>query len=184
MKLLAVFFIWSLADFAGCSQGQVDSAGHAFASTAPAVNDALIVAQIEGYFVSIDVDSALHVAVSSHDGVIKLSGRVRSDSTRDRFAAAARTTQGVKSVDAALAVDSHLPSTKDQAADFALGVAVQASVAGQAGLNALSVHVDSRGGTVTLTGTVPTQAVRTTVVDAAKHTSGVKTVIDKLKVGK
>jgi len=183
MKLLALIFIWSLADFAGCSQGQVDNAGHAFASAAPAVNDALIVAQVEGSFITIDADSALHVAVSSHDGVVKLSGRVKSDSIRDRFVAAARKTQAVKTVDATLSIDPHLPSAKDQAADFALAVAVQASIAGQSGLNALSVHVDAHGGTVTLTGTVPTRAIHATVADTAKHTSGVKKVIDKLKVG-
>jgi hyperosmotically inducible protein len=180
MKLLAFLGIVALA---GCTQQQLNNAGHALSSTAPTfANDALIVAQIEGYFVTIDADSALHVAVSSHDGVVKLSGRVKSSDVRRRFIEAAQKTQDVKHVDADVKIDPHVPSTKDQVADFALTAAVEASIASQAGVNAFSVHVDAHGGTVTLRGKVATPALRATILETTRSVSGVKKVVDRLKV--
>ena len=180
MKLLAFLGIVALA---ACSQQQLDNASHALSSTAPTfANDALIVAQIEGYFVTIDADSALHVAVSSHDGVVKLSGRVKSQNVRERFVAAAQKTQDVKHVDADLRVDPHVPTTKGQVADFELAASVEANIAAQAGVNAFSIHVGAHGGTVTLRGKVPTPALRATILTAARGVSGVKKVVDRLDV--
>jgi osmotically-inducible protein OsmY len=168
----------------GCTESQVNSAGSSIASSAPALaNDALIVGQIEGAYVTIDPASALHVAVSSHDGVVKLTGRVKSESTRDKFVAAAKKIDNVKDVNASLTVDEKLPGPKGQIADFGLAAAVQANVAGQAGINALSVHVAAHDGTVTLSGKVASDALRSTIVDAAKHVTGVRNVVDTLNVG-
>lgn len=175
---------------AGCTQQQINSASSAansaIATAAPvatAVNDALVVARVEGAFVTIDPDSSLHVAVASHDGRVKLTGRVRTAAARDRFVAAARKIDSVKSVDAALTVDPKMASDKDQVTDFALAVAVQSNIAAQAGVNAFSVHVDAHNGKVTLNGTAPTRAVDQTIVAAAKQAPGVKEVRDRLKVG-
>ncbi len=180
MKFFAFLGIVALA---ACSQQQLDNASHALSSTAPTfANDALIVAQIEGYFVTIDADSALHVAVSSHDGVVKLSGRVKSQNVRERFVAAAQKTQDVKHVDADLRVDPHVPTTKGQVADFELAASVEANIAAQAGVNTFSVHVAAHAGTVTLSGKAPTPAVRATIVSAARSVSGVKNVVDRLDV--
>jgi osmotically-inducible protein OsmY len=107
---------------------------------------------------------------------------VRSAGVREQFVDAAKKTASVKHVDASLTIDAKLPSTKDQVADFGLAAAVQANIAGQAGVNALSVHVAAHGATVTLSGTVATAALRSTIVAAAKHATGVHTVIDTLKV--
>jgi osmotically-inducible protein OsmY len=180
-----------IALLAGCTQSQVNSAGNqvnsagaALASAAPVfANDALIVGQIEGAYVTIDPVSALHVAVASHGGMVRISGRVRSVATRDKFVEAAKKISQVKNVDVALTVDEKLPSAKNQVADFALAAAVQANVAGQAGINALSVHVAAHSGTVTLSGKVPSDALRSTIVEAAKKVAGVHDVVDTLNVG-
>jgi hyperosmotically inducible protein len=167
----------------GCSESQINAAGSSIESAAPAfANDALIVGQIEGSYVTIDPASALHVAVSSHDGVVKLTGKVRSAGVREKFVAAAKKIDNVKGVNASLTIDANLPSTKDQVTDFGLAATVQANIAGQAGVNALSVHVAAHGGTVTLSGTVATSALRSTIVAAAKHAPGVHAVVDTLKI--
>jgi osmotically-inducible protein OsmY len=164
-----------------CSAQQVDTASNAISSAAPSfVNDALIVAQIEGYFLTIDADSALHTSVSSHDGVVKLSGKVKSASVRDRFAERAKTTVDVKQVLNELVVDPHVPSAQGRAADFGLTVAVEASLAGQAGVNAFPIHVDAHAGRVTLHGAVNSAALRETMVEAARKTAGVRSVTDDL----
>jgi hyperosmotically inducible protein len=165
----------------GCTAQQVDTATNTVASEAPAfANDALIVAQVEGAFLSIDAGSALHTAVASHGGIVSLSGRVKSASVRQSFIERAKSTDNVKAVRSTLTVDPHLPSTQAQADDFAQVVAVEANLAGQAGINALSIHVDAHGGVVTLSGTVDTPALLATLLAAAKKTPGVHAVRDHL----
>jgi osmotically-inducible protein OsmY len=44
--------------------------------------------------------------------------------------------------------------------------------------------VDSNNGVVTLTGTVPTAAEKALALKIAKETDGVKSVVDRLTVGK
>jgi hyperosmotically inducible protein len=165
----------------GCTAQQVDTATNTVASEAPAfANDALIVAQIEGAFVTIDPGSALHTAVASHGGVVKLSGRVTSGAVREHFVSRAKSTDGVKAVESTLTVDPHLPSTKAQVDDFAQAIAVEGNLAGQAGINALPIHVDAHAGVVTLSGAVKTAALRSTLLEAARKTPGVRAVIDHL----
>jgi osmotically-inducible protein OsmY len=172
-----------LAVLAGCTESQVNHAADGIASAAPALaNDGLTIAKIEGRLVQIDPSSALHVAVTSNDGAVKLSGKVRSEAVSQKYVAAARAVGGVKNVTASLDVDPGLPNAKQQAGDFALMAAVRGNMAGQAGLNSLAVGVKAHAGTVTLTGKVKTAALRSTLAAAAKDTSGVKSVVDELKV--
>jgi osmotically-inducible protein OsmY len=174
---LCASLLWS------CSANQITAASGAVSSAAPSfVNDGLIVAQIEGYFLTIDADSALQTKVAAHNGVVRLSGRVKSASVRDRFVARAKTTPYVTRVVATLTIDPHVPSAQGQAADFGLTVAVEANLASQAGVNALPIHVEAHGGVVTLHGNVHTPALRETMVDTTKKTAGVRSVIDRLAI--
>lgn len=181
MRRLAGYAL--LVALAGCTEQDVRSAGKSFASSAPVVaSDGIIIAQIEGRFVTIDGDSALHVAIASHDGKVKLNGRVRSATTAQRFTDAARHVAGVKAVATSLTVDGALPSTRKGVADFVLAAAVRASLTGQAGVNGIGIGIAARGGVVTLRGRVKNAALHATLLDAAKHTSGVTSVVDDLKV--
>jgi hyperosmotically inducible protein len=168
---------------AGCSEQQVNQSGNALASAAPKLaGDGLVIAKIESKFVGIDPGSALHVAVASHDGAVKLTGKVKSDAVSQKFVAAAKDVEGVKNVDASLTVDASIPSAEQQVGDFSLMAAVRANLAGQAGVNALSVDVKAKNGVVTLAGKVKTAAIKSTLAAAAKSTSGVKSVVDQLTV--
>ena len=51
-------------------------------------------------------------------------------------------------------------------------------------ISGLKIDVDTTDNVVTLTGTVPSSAERAHAVSVAKETDGVKSVVDKLKVGK
>ena len=167
----------------GCSQKQVEETTHSIATQAPAVlGDAATVAQIEGKFVAIDADSSLHVAVAAHDGRVTLNGKVKAPAVASRFVAAAKETSGVKSVTANLGVDRTLPSSTQAAKDITLAAAVTAGLVGQAGINAFSVKVTAKNGVATLAGTAKTQAIKTTLLDSAKHTAGVREVVDRIEV--
>ncbi len=167
----------------GCTREDVKNAGNALASAAPALaNDGIVIAQIESAFVRIDADSALHVAVASHDGNVRLSGRTKTTAVAQRFVDAATHTAGVKHVTSTLVSDARLPSTKKAVSDFALATAVRANLAAQAGVNGLGIAVGASDGAVVLRGRVKSAAIRTTLVEAARTTAGVRSVDDRLDV--
>jgi osmotically-inducible protein OsmY len=167
----------------GCSSSQVQDATKSLEKSAPAaLGDAGLVAQVTTRLIGIDADSALHVAVASHDGSVTLTGRAKSASVAERFVAAAKDVSGVKSVASTIVVDAKLPPATQQAKDAATVTGVTGALIAQAGVNALSVKVHAHDGAITLEGDVKTEALRSTVVDAARHAPGVKSVVDDLKV--
>jgi len=167
----------------GCTQQRAEDAARSLASAAPGfAGDAAIVAQVEAKLVTVDASSALHVAVASHGGDVTLSGKVRSSESAARFEEAAAGVSGVHHVAARLAVDASLPNVGEQASDLALEAAVRANLAAEAGLNGLSVGVSAHGGSVTLSGAVKSEALRSTILSTAKGTGGVKNVVDKLEI--
>jgi osmotically-inducible protein OsmY len=168
---------------AGCSAQHAEDMARSIESAAPALaSDAAIVARIEARFVSIDADSALHVAVESHDGAVSLGGKVRDAADLERFKRAAAGVPGVKHVAARLTVDATMPSAQAQASDFALAAEVRANLAAQAGINGLQVGVNARSGVVRLTGDVQSAALKSTMLSTATKTPGVKRVVDELTV--
>ena len=182
MKRCWFFLIVLLPVLAGCSQ-DVSQAEKSISTAAPAlVNDAGIVAQVEAALVRIDADSALHVAVNAHDGDVRMSGRAKSAAIAQRFVDAAKGIKGVKNVASSVVVDPKLPSATAQAKDFSLEAEVSAAMFGQAGLNAFSVKPSAHAGIVTLTGTVKSDAIKSTMLETARHASGVKSVVDRISV--
>ena len=163
----------------GCSSSQVENSTK---SADAALGDAAIIAQITTRLIAIDGDSALHVAVASHDGAVTLSGRAKSAAIAGRFAAGAKRVSGVKSVASRVVVDSKLTPVTEQAKDAAIVTGVTGALIGQAGVNALGVKVHAHNGAVTLDGSVKTAALKSTISYAAKHAPGVKSVVDNLKV--
>ena len=168
---------------AGCTEQHAENEARSLVGAAPGfVSDAAIVTQVEAKLMTLDAGSALHVAVASHGGDVTLSGKVRSSASAARFEKAAAHISGVHHVAARLAVDASLPNAGEQAGDLGLEAAVRANLAGNAGLNGLGIGVAAHGGTVTLSGSVKTEALKSTLVSATKGTSGVKDVVDKLEV--
>ena len=72
----------------------------------------------------------------------------------------------------------------DATKDAALTAAVKTKFLADTKVSGLKIDVDTSKGVVTLTGTVPTADERTHAVAIAKETDGVKSVVNKLKVGK
>jgi hyperosmotically inducible protein len=166
-----------------CSEQHAENVARSIESAAPALaSDAAIVARIEARFVSIDADSAWHVAVESHDGAVSLSGKVRDAADLGRFARAASGVPGVKHVASRLTVDATMPSAQAQASDFALAAEVRANLVVQAGINGLQVGVNAKSGVVRLTGDVKSAALKSTILATVTKTPGVKRVVDELTV--
>jgi hyperosmotically inducible protein len=73
---------------------------------------------------------------------------------------------------------------EDVASDATLTTKVKTKFLADTGVSGLKIDVDSKAGVVTLTGTVPTAAEKRRAIEIAKETDGVKSVVDRLKVGK
>lgn len=72
----------------------------------------------------------------------------------------------------------------DAAADVALTTKVKSQFLADDNISGLKIDVDSNNGVVTLTGTVPTAAEKALALKVARGTDGVKSVVDRLKVGR
>ena len=167
---------------AGCSASQQQSV-QSLASSAPQqARDVVLAASVKAKLAAIDLDSATNVAVRVDGGRAFLSGSVKNVEQRVEFERAAKSVDGVRSIDDRTTVNPHEHSAREQLQDAGVAAAVSANILAQTGVNAFKVHSEARAGAVTLTGNVPTQAVKTTILESARKTPGVKTVIDHLVV--
>jgi osmotically-inducible protein OsmY len=75
------------------------------------------------------------------------------------------------------------PSTRESVADAALTTKVKARLIAAPDLGGIRVHVNSRDGQVTLSGTVSSERNRQEAERIARRTSGVQGVVNDLAVG-
>ena len=68
------------------------------------IDDTSITAQVKQALASGHLTNALNATVATHDGVVQLSGAVRSDAERDRVTQLVRLFRGVTSVDNAMTI--------------------------------------------------------------------------------
>ena len=146
-----------------------------------AANDALLTTEVKAKLITVDIDSTETLGVHVHDGVATLSGRVRSAAARARTVAAAKAVHGVTLVHDDLRVDPRVPSVQDRMGDAALAGRIAAAIFTQTGSTA--VRVDVHEGVVTLHGNVTDPRLRDAAVDTARHTTGVKGVVDQMGAG-
>jgi osmotically-inducible protein OsmY len=173
---------------AACSAQQQQSTqdqAQQLASSAPgAAKDAYLVAAVSTKLASVDVDSTTTVQVSASNGVVTLKGRARTAAQRAAYDSAAKSIDGVTSVRDTIAIDPKLRGLRTQTGDAGVTAAVMAAITAQAGVNVFHVTASTHDGTVTLHGAVPTQAIQSTVLDAARGASGVRRVVNDLKIQK
>lgn len=154
-------------------------------------SDSQIATRIRGaYFTAPEVKTqAIEVAVN--DGVVKLDGTVPDAQTRDRAVAIARGIDGVKRVDTELSVAEAASTTADARKSDARNTAdagwittkVQAQYFVKPGVGPWNIDVTtSKDGTVTLTGSVDSEAERDKAVQIARNTDGVTNVDDQLRI--
>jgi hyperosmotically inducible protein len=167
---------------AGCGGG-VDQAAKAVASQAPVFfQDGLVHATLRAKIAAIDVDAATSVGIAVHQGHVTLTGTVRSAKERDELVRTAKSIKGVSAVDDELRIDPEMRGAADKAGDLALTAKVTTALAAQTGVNAIDVKASARNGVVTLRGSVPTAAIKSTMLSAARKTRGVRNVIDDITV--
>jgi osmotically-inducible protein OsmY len=167
--------------FVGCTQTQQTQTRN---SVQRGANSAYLALAVKTKLAGVDVNSTTAVRVTVHGSSVTLSGEAKSQAERLAYLSAARSVNGVSGVVDAMTVNAQMRGIRGQASDAAIAAGVAAAITGQAGFNVVRVKPDVRSGVVTLTGTVPSAAIRQTVVAAARGVSGVDRVIDRLSVSR
>jgi osmotically-inducible protein OsmY len=178
MKSLYVLAVCALV-IAGCSKSDQDQAQRAIERGA---TDAWICTQVRGSATALDPATVSLVKIECTAGVVTMRGQVRSAQELEQLVKAARHVNGVKVVQVHVAINPKAPTGNEIADDVSLAAQVRVAIAGQTGVNALKIDVSSHRGVVTLEGDVPSRAIETVAVDTARGTSGVKGVVDKLRI--
>jgi osmotically-inducible protein OsmY len=169
------------------------------ADTGTAVEDAWITAKIQSkYFLDADVKGR-DIDVTTQNGAVTLTGDVESERERRQAMALARNTDGVTQVTDRLqlrpaertAGDSPREPTATRgtsgnaAADIDdawITTKVQAQYFLEPDVKGHEINVDTRSGTVTLAGSVESQAARQLAESIARETEGVSRVVNRLTV--
>lgn len=140
--------------------------------------DALLTTAVKAKLIALDPDSTTSLGVKVVDGVATLRGAVRTPEARARTLAAARSVPGIKAVRDELRVDPNLPNVAERLGDAAIAARIQTAILAQTGSAAVRISV--AGGVVTLSGTVTDPKVRAAAIDTARHTTGVRDIVDKM----
>jgi osmotically-inducible protein OsmY len=144
--------------------------------------DGLLYAAVKARLAGSDIDSTTRISVIVHDGVVTLRGAVKDAATKEHEVNLVRKMRGVKAVNDEIRVGRVGPSAAQTVSDAALVAAVEAQLAAQAGVNVAGIKVRASAGTVTLSGHASTEAIKSTLVEAARHAPGVRNVVDRIAV--
>jgi osmotically-inducible protein OsmY len=123
--------------------------------------------------------SAIHTKVITSNGVVTLTGKVRSEAEKELAERYARGIEGVQAVENLLVVVSEEPSAMD---DASVTMRVKMALAGDRATSALHTDVSTTDGIVTLTGTATSEAEKDLSARVAKDVKGVKSVDNKIEV--
>jgi len=180
--------------------------------TTTIVNDAWITTQVYSkFFMDPDIKGR-NIKVDTMSGVVTLTGIVHSGAERNQAVAKAKATEGVKQVvdklslapaekplpsdpheknprsasEHAEQMKAHARSVADrvgkEVSDTWITTKVQAMYFLDRDVKGMNIDVTTKGGIVTLTGTVASEATRQKAVADARSIEGVSQVIDKLTV--
>lgn len=153
--------------------------------------DAGITTAVKGKLAADTDVKAYQIDVDTSNKVVTLSGNVETATAKAKAVEIARGTDGVANVVDNIRVSPATASTPslpdvDRAVvtDPALTTAVKAKFVADDSVRALKIDVDTRDGVVTLTGQVRSQAEKDQALKIARETDGVKSVVDRLTVGR
>ncbi len=195
-SILLAALVVAAAGLAGCGQpageeqGEVEPAGGTVAEEYSELQSRSfdVTTELEAQialFENLGV-SAVHVNVNVDNGKVVLSGEVTDPAAVADAENAILDLPGVDAVDNRIAVVSREGSGMDdlsrELADRSLKARVKMALIEALGNAALDLEVSAEDGTVTLSGTLPSESQHQQAVVAAETTQGTETVEDRLEV--
>ncbi|MHB8151319.1 MAG: BON domain-containing protein [Desulfobulbia bacterium] len=144
------------------------------------VDDAAITAKVKTELIGDKNIKARNIDVDTVAGVVVLSGYVDSSQEASRAGLIAKSVPGVARVKNELRVGSR---TMGQGVDdTVLGAKIKARLLEEPGVRSFNIDVDVYSGSVSVTGTVPSQEQKNTVLNLIRSVEGVKGVVDNLQI--
>ena len=172
---------------AGSAQSVATSAGQAVDSSLNKVgdfmDDSTITARVKAALIDDKNIRSSDISVKTENKVVTLSGSVDSAEQKDLAVNAAKTVKGVTTVNDQLnVVAEKSASLEGYAGDTAITSQVKAKLLADDIVPSRKVTVETRDGTVHLSGTVDSRQQADRAADIAKAVSGVKNVENNLSV--
>lgn len=158
-------------------------------AVACAASDPGITTAVKSKLAADDTVKAYQIDVDTKEGVVTLSGTVENAAAKARAVELTRGTDGVRNVVdnisvAAPPAPAAVDDTSNLLGDPGITAAVKAKLLGDGRVSGMAIDVDTKDGVVTLTGTVKTAAAKAAALEIARGTDNVKSVQDRLTVGK
>lgn len=193
----------------GNVRGWMGVAALALATVSCSQSDPGITTAVKSKLAADDTVKAYRIDVDTKDRVVTLSGEVDTAGAKARAVELARGTNGVREVvdntrikdgitppgglddaaqakarESAQAAEPKVDAAIEAVGDAGITAKVKTKFLADTKISGLKIDVDTKDNVVTLSGTVPSSAERARAVSVAKDTDGVKSVVNKLKVGK
>ena len=164
-------------------------AGLALVVTAAcAASDPGITTAVKTKLTTDDTVKAHQINVDTKEGVVTLTGSVDTAAAKSRAVELARGTDGVKNVVDNITVAVPPPPAVDTSTnltgDPGVTAAVKTKLLADTRVSGLAIDVDTKDNVVTLTGRLPNAAAKAAALEIARGTDNVKSVVDKLTIGK
>ncbi len=172
---------------ANSAQSVAASAGQAVDSSLNKVgdfmDDSTITARVKAALIDDKNIRSSDISVKTENKVVTLSGSVDSAGQKDLAVNAAKTVEGVTTVNDQLRVaEEKSASLKGYAGDTAITSQVKAKLLADDIVPSRKITVETRAGTVHLSGTVDSRQQADRAADIAKAVSGVKNVENNVSV--
>ena len=160
--------------------------------TACSQTDAGITTKVKAKLAADDTVKASAIDVTTHEGVVTLTGNVDSEAAKEQALMLARETEGVTEVRDMLSARTPMgtgeaPDVNRTAGtaidDATLTMNVKSKLLSDDLVKGLKIDVDTRDGVVYLTGNVGSEAEKDQAVKLARETEGVRDVQANLVVG-
>jgi len=173
----AVMFVMTLAMVACASTRTQKSAGEQ-------VDDSVTTASVKANLIADPVTKAHQIDVETFKGTVQLNGFVDSSASKERATEVARHSKGVTAVRNNLTVRTDGKSASDTIDDTAITAKVKTALAGDPRTKAHQINVETREGTVQLSGFVDNSEAKSTAEQLARAVDDVKSVDNELDVKK
>lgn len=125
---------------------------------------------------------ALEINVDTDDGIVTLFGIVPSEKVKQTASDVVRKVSGVRSVDNELQIVAAKDADRVAEKDGDIKSAIEERLGARGDLEGADIDVAVSSGVARLTGSVNTQVDRVTAITVTRGTSGVRAVLDELKL--
>jgi hyperosmotically inducible periplasmic protein len=173
----AVVMVLTLAMVACASTRTQKSAGEQ-------VDDSVTTGRVKAALIADPVTKAHQIDVETFKGTVQLNGFVDTSASKERASEVAKSTKGVTAVRNNLTVKATERSGETVVDDSAITAKVKSALAGDPRTKAHQINVETRAGSVQLSGFVDNSEAKSTAEELARAVDNVKSVDNELDVKK